>query len=406
MRIIHAHKYYYHRAGAERYMLDLMKMQEEEGHQVVPFSMDYPKNLESTWSEYFVSELETEEGTRGPIHALKQACRSLWSFEAKRKFESLVDVIQPDIVHVHNIYTHISPSILKVCEDRDIPVVMSVHDYAPISANYSLWGRGKPMDLDKTGLFATARTRFIKGSYLATFVLDAILTWQRFWKQYEGRVDQFLTNSKFTASVMQSAGFDDRKIKTLYPFTELPIDSKYQDNGYVLFFGRLEDYKGVQTLIEVMKKFPETQLKIAGTGPYECELRKLSKGMSNIEFVGFVSGDAREDLIRRARVCVVPSIWHEPFGLVAVEAMIRRTPVVVSNVGGLQEIVEPGVSGEVFRAGDVEDLYDKLRLFVQDPNYAESFSEGAYDRARELSDPEEHYKKLMIEYGLVIKKDE
>ena len=406
MRIIHAHKYYYPRAGAERYMLDLMKMQQEEGHQVVPFSMHYPKNMESTWSEYFVTELQTESGTRSPLHALKQALRSLWSLEAKRKFESLVDAVQPDIVHIHNIYTHISPSILKICEEREIPVVMSVHDYAPVSANYSLWDRGGVMDLDNIGLFATAKTRFIKGSYLATFVLDAILTWQRFWKQYESRVDCFLTNSNFTASVLKRDGFDDAKIKTLYPFTELSIESEYQDKGYVLFFGRLEDYKGVQTLIKVMDRFSNTKLKIAGVGPFESELRRLAKDMSNVEFLGFVSGDDREDLIRGARVCVVPSIWHEPFGLVAVESMIRKTPVVVSNVGGLQEIVEPGVSGEVFRAGDKEDLYDKLRLFVQDPNYAESFSHGAYDRALEISDPEEHYKRLMIEYDLVLKRDQ
>lgn len=400
MKIIHAHKYYYYRAGAERYMLDLMKMQQESGHQVIPFAMHYPKNIESTWSEYFVSEVETESGTSGPLHAIKQTCRSLWSREAKRKFEMLVDDVMPDIVHVHNIYTHISPSILKVCKKRNIPVVMSVHDYAPVSANYSLWGRGASMNLDRIGLFATARTRFIKGSYLKTFVLDAILTWQRFWKQYEKRVDRFLVNSNFTGSVLVKDGFDERKIETLYPFTQLPTDAKYQDKDYVLFMGRLEDYKGVQTLIEVMKKFPTMLLKIAGTGSCEKELRKLAEGMDNIEFAGFVSGSAREDLIRGARVSVVPSIWHEPFGLVAVESMIRRTPVIVSKVGGLQEIVEPGVSGEVFEPGDAEDLYEKLRLFVQDPAYAESFAQGAHDRALELCDPDEHYKKLMIEYGL------
>ncbi|MBT3230640.1 glycosyltransferase [Candidatus Uhrbacteria bacterium] len=406
MKIIHAHKYYYPRAGAERYMLDLMKMQQEDGHQVVPFCMHYPKNLESTWSEYFVSELKTETGTSSPWHALKQTCRSLWSLEAKRKFEALVDVIDPDVVHVHNIYTHISPSMLKVCQKRGIPVVMTVHDYAPVSANYSLWDHGRTMNLEKIGLFATARTKFIKGSYLKTLVLDVILTWQRFLKMYEKRVDKFLANSKFTAAVLVRAGFNQDKVKTLYPFTQLPTETDYKDDGYVLFFGRLEDYKGVQLLIEAMKKFPNTKLKIAGTGTYEHELRELSKGMANVEFLGFVSGQAREDLIRKARVCVVPSIWYEPFGLVAVEAMIRKTPVIVSDIGGLKEIVEPGVSGEIFRAGDSEDLVDKIRLFIQDPNYAESFSHGAHDRACEISDPQEHYANIMQEYGWLIENGE
>ena len=128
--------------------------------------------------------------------------------------------------------------------------------------------------------------------------------------------------------------------------------------------------------------------------------------MANVEFLGFVSGQAREDLIRKARVCVVPSIWYEPFGLVAVEAMIRKTPVIVSDIGGLKEIVEPGVSGEIFRAGDSEDLVDKIRLFIQDPNYAESFSHGAHDRACEISDPQEHYANIMQEYGWLIENGE
>lgn len=402
MRIIHAHKYYYYRAGAERYLLDLMKQQEEQGHQVIPFCMHYPKNQESIWSDYFVSEVETEQGTHGLWQALEQTGRALWSLEAKRKFAALVDVAKPDVVHVHNIYTHISPSILSVCKKRNIPVVMAVHDYGLASANYSLWDRTRPMDLSRLGLFATARTRFIKGSYLATFVLDGIQKLHNRLGLYEKPIDRFLTNSHFTGDVLQSVGFDPDKIQTLYPFTELPQEHEYQDKGYVLFIGRLENYKGPQVLIEAMRSYPDVPVKIVGSGPYEQELRILARDRNNIEFVGYVSGQAREKILREARVCVVPSLWYEAFGLTAVEAMIRKTPVIVSARGALKEIVEPGVSGEWFEPGDVEDLRDKLRLFIQDPNYAESYAQSAHDRALELSDPAAHGKRLMMEYNQAI----
>ena len=408
MRIIHAHKYFYKRRGAEHYMLDLMNMQEQDGHQVVPFSMQYPKNLPSAWDGFFVSEIQTEQGSRNLYQALKQIGRALWSWEAKRKFEKLVDAFNPDIVHAHNLYTHISPSILKVCQQRNIPVVMSVHDYALVSADYALWNPilSTTMSLDHIGLLQTARTKFIKGSYLATFVLEAITIWHRLWGSYQKRIDRFFPNSQFMSDVLVDQGFAKEKMRIMYPFTDLPEYTKYRDEGFVLFLGALEDYKGVQTLIKAMKAFPNVNLKIAGTGPYEKKLRALSKNMSNIEFVGFVSGAQREDLMSKARVCVVPSLWYEPFGLVAVEVMARMTPVIVSDMGGLKEIVEPGVSGEVFIAGDVESLIEKMKPFVLSADHAESYAESARDRALILCDPQDHYQKMMEEYKEVIGKNE
>ncbi|MFH1611252.1 MAG: glycosyltransferase family 4 protein [Patescibacteria group bacterium] len=407
MKIIHAHKYFYYRRGAERYMLDLMRMQEARGHQVIPFSMHYPKNLPSAWENFFVSEIQTEQGSSGLFHAWKQTMRALWSWEAKRKFASLVDAVSPDIVHVHNIYTHISPSILKVCQERGIPVVMTVHDYALASANYALWDevKKKSMDINHIGLFATARTKFIKHSYLATFVLELIESWHRFCQQYEKPINMFLANSNFTALVLTSIGIKKEKIKVLYPFTEIPKNVSYKDEGFVLYLGALEDYKGVDVLIDAMKSFPKTILKIAGLGPYEQILRLRARGMKNIEFMGFAEGTARTELLSSARVCVVPSIWHEPFGLSAVEAMAHMTPVIVSDAGGLKEIVEPGVSGEVFKSGNSKDLVSKLRLFIDNADYARSLAQDAYKRAKELGDPEKHYHQVMDIYSEVLQED-
>src|SRR3989338_2872839 len=111
MKIIHAHKYFYERAGAERYMFDLMELEERAGHTVAPFCMHYPKNKPSPWSEFFVSELLTEDRAGNPILAFKQLKRALWSREAYQKMARLLDAFEPDVVHIHNIYTHLSPSI-------------------------------------------------------------------------------------------------------------------------------------------------------------------------------------------------------------------------------------------------------------------------------------------------------
>ncbi|MBU0614052.1 glycosyltransferase [Patescibacteria group bacterium] len=156
MKILHAHKYYYMRAGAERYMLGLMRLQEKAGHTVAPFSMHYPKNLQSQWSEFFVPEMNTEEGGVNGFAALGQLKRAFWYGKASKRMSSMLDAFQPDILHVHNIYTHISPSILSIAKKQGIPVVMTVHDFALISANYALWDGTHPMTPEDLNIWRVA----------------------------------------------------------------------------------------------------------------------------------------------------------------------------------------------------------------------------------------------------------
>lgn len=403
MRIIHAHKYFYDRAGAERYMLDVMRLQEEHGHAVAPFSMHHPKNQPSAWSEYFVSELNTEGVGRG-LGALRQFRRAWWSREAELKMAKMIDAFQPDVVHVHNIYTHLSPSILRACRRHNVPVVMSVHDYSLVSANYSLWNAKDeaPMNLERLGLLATARTRFIKGSYLATLARASVQRWHKWRGSYDKAIDRYLPVSEFVRVVMVKSGYRASKMTVLHPFTQSPSVTKKKHGGPVVFVGRLESYKGLGVLIEAMRSFPHVKLQIAGTGPDENRFREQASDMKNVEFLGFVRGEAKDALFARARVVVAPSIWHEPLGLVAYEALLHGTPAIVSDRGGMQEVIEAGVSGEVCKGGDVDSLLQKLNSFLHDGTHATSFAESAVERARSFGSPEDHYERLTDIYEDVI----
>jgi len=403
MRIIHVNKYFCLRDGVGRYMLGLMKLQEQAGHQVVPFAMHYPKNNPSPWSGYFVSELKTESGVSHPFRLVH---RALWSREAKRNMARLIQDFKPDVVHVHNIYTHLSPSVLAACHEAGVPVVMSVHDYALVSTNYSLWNRGQPMDLNHLGLFATARTRFIKGSFLATFVLDVINRYHRLRGFYRKYVDVFLANSQFTAELLECAGISSEHTQVMYPFLDEALLQEQEggsDDGSVVYFGRLVDYKGVDVLIDAMRTFPQTPLRIVGSGPQEQELRERAQDMPNVRFDGFLANDQLWDVVRRARVVVVPSLWYEPFGLTALEAMALTRPVIVSDRGGLPEIVEDDVSGRIVPAGDVERLAEALKSFLYDATYASSLGEAARGRALEIGDPERHAKRMLKIYQQVMR---
>lgn len=401
MRILHVHKYYYERAGAERYMFELMRLQEERGHTVAPFSMHHPKNKPTPWSSYFVSEINTERLRYG-FGVVHQFLRALWSREAYKNMEQMLRAFQPDVVHVHNIYTHLSPSILKACKQAGVPVVMTAHDYGTISANYALWDRDQPMG-KRRGIFATARTRFIKDSYLATFILACIMAWHRFTHAYRKRIDRYIAISDFMKSTLQQAGVSPKKISTVYNFVDPICIPRASETAGVLYVGRLERYKGLQTLIEAMDAFPGTPLYIAGTGEDEQLFRRLTKKHDNVHFLGFISHEQLAKKLSEVRVAVFPSLWQEPFGLVVVEAMACGTPVIVSDRGALPELVQEGVSGTVFSAGDVHALTEALKPFIANATEVQHMGQAAKKFAEEIGDPERHLDQVLKIYQDIVK---
>lgn len=408
MRIVHVHKYFHSRDGASRYERGLMRLQEEAGHTVAPFAMHDERNEPTPWSEYFVSNLETKKAVIG-VSAFKQLGRALWSIEAAKKFGKMLDVFRPDIIHVHNIYTHLSPSVLHQAKKRGIPVVMTVHDYALMSANYSLWDEKKmrSMNLDDIGVLATAKTRCVKGSFLGTLVLEMILKLHHALNLYDGAISQYVVFSNFVRDVMIAAGFQKEKITVMHAFAEplmmmnsLSTPYTLPSTPFILFAGRLESYKGVHVLIEAMKYLPvATQIRIAGVGPDEARLKAMAGKDKRVEFLGFVPGNELWRTMAQAAVVVVPSLWHETYGLAALEAMCQGTPVIVAKSGGLPEIVGDSEAGIVVTASDPKALARAISSVVHHADRAETMREAAHERAKEIGDPQTHLAKIMTLYG-------
>lgn len=407
MRIVHVHKYFHSRDGASRYERGLMRLQEEAGHAVAPFAMHDERNEPTPWSEYFVSNLETKKAVIG-VSAFKQLGRAFWSIEAAKKFGKMLDVFRPDIIHVHNIYTHLSPSVLHEAKKRGIPVVMTIHDYALVSANYSLWDekKMKSMKLNDLGILATAKTKYVKGSFLGTLVLELILKLHHGLNLYDSVISHYTTYSNFVRDVMITSGIPKGKISVMHALAEplmtsdfRPITYNLKPSPFILFAGRLESYKGVHVLIEALKYLPvTTQIKIVGTGPDEARLKAIAGKDKRVEFCGFVPGKELWSMMGKAAVVVVPSIWNEPYGLVALEAMCQGTPIIVAKSGGLPEIVGDSDAGTVVPAGDAKALAKAISAIVEHPDRAETMGKAAYERAREIGDPQGHLAKIMELY--------
>ena len=165
---------------------------------------------------------------------------------------------------------------------------------------------------------------------------------------------------------MQQAKFTTSKIICLR--NPLPLNTQYslndKDEGYALYLGRLSKEKGVKTLIDQAVK-AGVNLKILGTGPIEGELKDYAKDFKNVEFKGFQQGEALTNYIKNARCVVLPSEWYENGPYSAMEAMALGKPLIVSDNGGLPELVEDGVNGYIYvdkdkLADKVKDEYEKL----------------------------------------------
>lgn len=401
MRIVHIHKYFHARDGASRYERGLMRMQEEAGHAVAPFAMHDERNDPTPWQDYFVSNMETKRVAWG-FGAVRQFRRALWSQEAYKNFGALLDVFKPDVIHAHNLYTQLSPSPLAAAKERGIPVVMTVHDYSLVSANYALWDEKKKQSIDGAGICDTVRSRWIKHSYIATAAQEMISEFHRFTKAYDMTVCRFITLSSFVRDVMIAKGFSNDQIEVVPAFAEPLIDPRRtifhdQKESFVLFAGRLESYKGVHVLLEAAKHLPKgTEIWIAGTGPDEERLKAMIPRGASIRFLGFVPGNELWRLMRRARVVVVPSLWHEPFGLVALEAMSQGTPVIVSKRGGLPEVV--GEAGVVVPPGDAKALARAIQRVLDDDDRAKQLGEAARARAQMIGNPAEHLERILAIY--------
>lgn len=367
MKILQVNQYYYPRGGADKYFLDLSQSLTDLGHEVAVFSMKHPNNLESIWSKYFVSRVSFNN--QNLLDYLKTPGRVLYSLEAKRKFKKLLKDFKPDIIHCHNIYHHISPSILDAAYALNIPVVMHLHDYKLICPNHMLFVKGKYCeDCKPDKYFNCIKNKCIKNS-LSGSILASIEMYlhHNILKIYEKKVNLYIAPSNFMKNTVVSFGHDANQIEVVYNPHNLVNESLILNEekpssaaNYLLYFGRLSEEKGLNTLIEASFRTKQKVI-IAGAGPEEDKLKKLTDTLkAPIEFIGLKSSEELIDIIKQAKAVIMPSIWAENMPLSLMEALSLLKLVIASKIGGLPEVIKDKENGLLFEHGNVDDLVDKI----------------------------------------------
>jgi glycosyltransferase involved in cell wall biosynthesis len=369
-RLLSVNNYHHRRGGADAVYLDHADALAAEGFEPAYFSMQHPDNLPTPWSRYFVDEIELGHDYTA-FEKVTKASKVVWSFEAQRKLRRLLAENEVDLAHLHNVYHHLSPSILTTLHGAGIPVVLTAHDLKLACPAYRMFNR--------TGICETCRdhsvlnvvkNRCINESLAASAVIAVESGLHRRLDSYRKHVTKVVVPSRFFGEKFQEWGWPaDRFVHIPNYVDATRLRSDPAPGAYFVYFGRLSPEKGLLTLARAAAA-AGVAVRVAGTGPVEGELRALVDSLgADVQLLGFQSGDALHDLVRGARAVVLPSEWYENGPMSVLESMALGTPVIGADIGGIPELVEPDV-GWTFTSGSVDALASRFEQVRAEPDAA------------------------------------
>ncbi|MEC5190382.1 MULTISPECIES: glycosyltransferase family 4 protein [unclassified Arthrobacter] len=307
-----------------------------------------------------------------------------------------------DVIHLHNSFPLISPSILAAARQSRVPVVATLHNYRLVCAAGTLLRDGGPCFECLHGSPLPAITHACyRDSRVATAPLALSIGAHRALGTWQRGVERFIVMSKFAQGIMTEAGLPAEKITIKPHFVPTPSRVREGEGTYGLYLGRLSVEKGVATLIEAWDPSLGT-LMIAGDGPLRQKLEEQAAGHGNsVRFLGSLDRPAALELLLNARYLVSSSKAFETFGLSVVEAFAHGVPAVVPNQGVFPELVRHGQNGFTFQPGDPLSLRRALQE-ISDP--AVSARLGAAARVDYLSHftPTVNLNALEAIYGDVV----
>lgn len=373
-RVLLVNKFYYPRGGDCVVVLNTESLLRVNGVEVQVFAMDYPENLQTHYQDQFAPRVSFSGSRSNQWRAMK---RTLGLEGVRERFEAVLDDFKPDVVHLHNIHSYLSPIVAELAHQRGIRVVWTLHDYKLLCPRYDCLLNDKPCEKCFRGAKHNAVIhRCMKGSLPASVVawLEA-LKWNR--RKLEENTDLFVCPSRFMASKMESGGFNPDKLKVLNNFLDPVKMRQYQAmdpnaprENYYCYVGRLSAEKGIEDLLEVASRLPY-KLKIAGTGTLEPAMRIKYGECENIEFLGMIDAVDVARLLAGARLSVMPSQCYENNPLSVVESLCAGTPVAGSNMGGIPELIDSS-NGIVFQPNDQETLATAISMsMARDWNHGE-----------------------------------
>lgn len=404
MRILMVNKFLYPNGGSETYIFKLGKMLQSQGHEVQYFGMEHAGRIVGNRVDSYTADMDFH--TSG-LSKLTYPFKIIYSREARAKIRLVLEDFKPDAVHLNNINFQLTPSVIDEIRDYEktsahpVRILYTAHDYQWVCPNHMLRipGTGEICDACTYGDFRHCRAnRCIHGSRLRSILgtIEARIYARR--KTYD-LVDTIICPSEFMNHMLSRNPLFKEKTVTLHNFIEkeairageisgkgsgnAAVTEESKENntvckekteaGYVLYFGRYSQEKGILTLLNACRQLPEIPFVFAGKG----ELEEMVSAADNVDNKGFLTGQALQELIAGAQFVVFPSEWYENCPFSVVEAQALGVPVLASDLGGTPELLclkEGSQTGELFRGGDADSLTEAIHRLWQSPDICRQYS--------------------------------
>ena len=400
MKILMVNKFLYPRGGCETYMLYLGECLKKMGHEIQYFGMYDDQNTVGNAAGMYTQNMDFHStGLSRFLYPFK----ILYSLEAKRKIQKVIDDFKPDIVHMNNINFQLTPSVIDGIKEKGIPLVQTVHDYQMICPNHLLYDFQHNAACEKcvkSPSLHCIKNKCIHGSRVKSIlgVFEAALYK---WRKTYNKVDLYICPSYFLENKLLSAKeYYKGKTKTIHNFIDKETFAAHdrKEENYIAFAGRLSKEKGIESIAATAKLLPEYTFMVAGSGPDEG----LLHGIPNVKMTGFLTGEQLTDLMGNAKLMLLPSVWYENCPLSILESHAMGVPVVAMNSGGMAELIKDGVTGALIDQPTSEEMARKLKEIMEDEAYYRTLKENCKHEKDNILSVEDYSAILLQEYEKLV----
>jgi glycosyltransferase involved in cell wall biosynthesis len=363
--------------------------------------------LEANGHEVLRFRVEADELRHpGIVAQARLAVETIWSRRNYDRFRRFVRDLRPDIVHFHNTFPLLSPSVYAACHREGAKVVQTLHNYRMICPATTLFRDGRPCE-DCVGL-SVPWPSVLHGCYHdsrpQTAVIAAMLGLHRARGTWNDNVDLYLTPSEFARAKLIQGGLPPDKVAVKPNFVDYRAGPREGDGDYMLLVGRLVEHKGVATVLEAWRRMrTRVPLVVIGDGPLADEVERFAARHAEVTYLGRQPHEAVLSRMRNARALLFPSAWYETFGITVVEAFACGLPVIASAIGPVgSELVEDGRTGLLFAPGDSARLASLVEQAWSQPEQMRTMGDAALQEYRAVYTPERNYQLLEAAYALVL----
>tara|TARA_R110000868_G_C10963488_1_gene768777 strand:+ start:5046 stop:6221 length:1176 start_codon:yes stop_codon:yes gene_type:complete len=378
------HNSYQIKGGEDSVVLNECNLLRSHGHDVTVFQVD---------NSYI----------RGFFSKLVVAIFSIFSVFGYFKMRRVIKKTKPDVVHVHNYFPILSPSIFWACHYNNVPVVHTLHNFRAICPTAILMWKGKVVEksISSSSSWWTLSKKVYKNSFLGTFFLILMVEINKKIGTWSTAVDGYIALTDFSKKKYVSAGWPEDRIYIKPNFSDYRGGSLESRENFALYVGRLSEEKGVRFLVDCFRG-SGLSIKFVGDGPLNEYLE--SHGSNNIENLGRLPKEEVLSLMSRASCLVMASTWYEGFPMVIVEALGCGLPVIVPKLGNMEAVVTHDLCGLHYTPKDNQGFINAASKVITDPSVRERLSIGALKEFDAKYTPSENLTSLIEIYKKVIKR--